>query len=126
MSIRDRVISVLKEFPETRNDDKLLYAKVIGAMGVTFSIENLEKLPNPESIRRRREEIQNDEHRFIPTDPDVLARRRLYYVLCPREVLTEEGLPVEIINAVCRNCYKRGTEDCHMIGGVPAGLGAMG
>lgn len=134
MSIRDRVISVLKEFPETRNDDNRLYLKVledmgvatVGSLGIYIKIENIDKLLSPESIRRRRQEIQNDEKRFIPTDPDVIAKRRMFYLMCPGEILSEENQPPEIIKAACGKCQKIRTEDCHKIGGVPAGLGAMG
>lgn len=120
-TIRGLVLKILKEHPEARNSDKLLYAQVIEAMGLTFSIENLERLPSPESIRRRRQEAQA-EGKFIPTDPEVLAIRK-FYNLCPREILSEEGQPVEIVLAVCRRCPRDGLEDCNLIGEVPAGVG---
>lgn len=156
MSIRERVLDALQKFPETRNDDRLLYLKVLEDMGIIkrfssipefrlwvdtlhhahhdfyptmtsgwFLMEDrMKDMPSFESIRRRRQEIQNDEHQFIPTDPDVLAKRRLFYDLCPREILEEEGQPEEILNAVCARCQKRGTERCPIISGVAAVLEA--
>lgn len=130
MTIRGRVLDALKRFPETRNDDRLLYWKVLEEMGLAIlhhpvgyviKRDDIEKMPSFESIQRRRQEF-NEQGKFIPTDPEVLALRRIYYNLCPRELLDEEGQPEEVVMAVCRRCHKRHTEGCHLIGGVPAGI----
>lgn len=166
MSIRDRVISVLKEFPETRNDDNRLYLKVLEDMGVVekrskagptnnasttfpreliggktvreakektlkvfdeeiarlekssdpldmnseYVISDVSKMPSFESVRRRRQEIQNDEKRFIPTDPDVIAKRRMFSLMCPGEILSEENRPPkssELCAIGAQNCEPR-------------------
>lgn len=77
-----------------------------------IDVENIDKLPSFESIRRRREEIQNDEKRLIPTDPEVLAKRQIYYLTCARDALESEGQPVGVLDAVCRRCPNEGTQDC--------------
>jgi len=123
MTIRDYVIKCLKEFPETRNDDKLLYIKTLEAMGLIEVVENkvalidmnkLYQLPSFESIRRRRQEIQNDEKLFLPYDPLILVKRAMY-VECPRERLAKDNHPKEVLDAVCRKCPKYRTEDCNLL-----------
>jgi len=134
-TIKQMVIKVLQESEETRNDDRLLYLKVLEMMnliephgeifergGYIIDLNNIDKMPSFESIRRRRQEIQNDEHRFLPTEPEVLLNRKLYYELCPYELLSEEHQPQEILKSVCKRCPKHGTDRCNLIYGVPAGV----
>jgi len=139
MTIREHVLEVLQKFPETRNDDRKLYIKVLEAMGLArehhpsgtgaeglfiFQVD-LDKLPAFEAVIRRRAEIQNEEQKFIPTDPEVLQRRRLYIYFhhkCPRELLFGEmeelvarqgsGNAKEMLEAICRRCPKLNTDDC--------------
>lgn len=84
------VEKVLSENLYARNEDHILIFKVYEELGFDcavsdFSIkfrmgflcvESLKNLPSCESITRLRRQIQNVEKKFLPTDLDVLLRRR--------------------------------------------------
>ena len=90
-----RVERFLMERPETRNSDRLLfyyfltdaykhlklkekYVDVpLQAVGLQVIWEVLEDAPDKSTVKRTRARIQNTERRLLPTDPDVLRRRRL-------------------------------------------------
>ena len=90
-----RVERFLMERPETRNSDRLLfyhflteayqhlnleekYEKVPHpAVALQAFWEVLEAAPDKSTVKRTRARIQNTERRLLPTDPDVLKRRKL-------------------------------------------------
>lgn len=125
-TIKQMVRKVLRENEDTRNSDKLLYLKVLEAMGFIkewnywgdgkakylLNSDDVERMPSYESIRRRRQEF-NERGQLLPTDAEVLLKRRLYYDLCPYEVLLGEHLSDEILKSVCARCPMRGTAECH-------------
>ena len=129
MSIKGLVEQVLRGNPDTRNSDKKLYLEVIKRMGIEFKEENIDRLPEFESIIRRRAEF-NQQGKYLPTDPEVIFKRQLYNVLCPAEILQKEDYPAEVISAVCRRCKRVRTENCHAISGataafMPRGMGEV-
>jgi hypothetical protein len=128
-TIRERVLRELKWNPATRNDDQLLYVAVLKAMELLqqdyasdsfqFTRKQFMNWPGFEAVRRRRQEIQNGEGRYIPTDPEALAARG-FYRECPRETLLGEDQPQEIVEAACRKCPKVRTDACHVFGAALA------
>lgn len=81
-SIKDNVFTLLKDYPEARNSDKLLilkYWEVVDKIPMDsidgFRKGYLLKSTNAESIRRARQLIQED-GQFLPTNDRVIARRR--------------------------------------------------
>lgn len=77
-SVRNLVVSVLKEDTRARNDDNWLIYKVISRLTKIFiSFEDFNKLPKFETIRRIRQKIQNEEGLYIPTDDKVIKRRKI-------------------------------------------------
>ena len=90
-----RVERFLMNHSETRNSDRLLYyfflteayknlklnekyADVpLQAVGLQVIWEVLEAAPDKSTVKRTRARIQNTERRLLPTDPDVLRRRKL-------------------------------------------------
>ena len=112
--IREMVVKVMEDIPETRNDDRKLLTALLNryfpkALQCPRCGENLEGIdfgPTPETIRRRRQEIQNDPNnpRLIPTNPEILEQRK-FYRLCPAEILSEERFTDgKTLKAVCRKC----------------------
>jgi len=90
-----RVERFLIERPGTRNSDRLLYYYFLEeayerlqlnqkyvdvplqAIGLQVIWQVLEAAPDKSTVKRTRARIQNTERRLLPTDPDVLRRRRL-------------------------------------------------
>lgn len=84
-----KVKIVLENSPATRNSDARLYhefnliegivrEKIIeGKRYFVYTNDDLRRLKNPESIIRVRAEIQNVKKEFLPTDPDVIRKRRI-------------------------------------------------
>lgn len=72
------VRKVLEEKERARNSDKYLIwfirHKVEGHDLNNF--DEYVKASSPETIRRVRQEIQNNEREFLPTDPEVIEKRR--------------------------------------------------
>jgi predicted NACHT family NTPase len=76
ITIKENVEQLLREDEKCRNDDMYLnlkYWKKFNNLELDLSI--FEKLTKTESIRRSRQNIQNDEDKFPPTDPIVRAYR---------------------------------------------------
>jgi hypothetical protein len=60
-----------------RNDDKYLTWSVMRHFTpIYIPFEDFEKIPAFETIKRVRAQIQNVEKRFLPTNPDVVAKRQ--------------------------------------------------
>ena len=72
------VESCLSEDFRSRNNDLWLLLKAWEKQGIAVMIdwERFQELFSFETIRRTRQEIQNTEGRFLPTDPDVLIKRK--------------------------------------------------
>lgn len=124
-TIRHYVEEVLRDVEQARNDDKVLVIEVLKRMGfvriedgnIVIRLEDLDKLPAFESIRRERQRIQNQELRYLPTDVEVLVLRKIYDLTCPVEKLREqetEPRPPEYYRAICRRCPKYRTDDCQL------------
>lgn len=88
MTTRDKVLHVLREYPETRSNDRLLILQVWDTFSslrerlgeeawTTFSaaFSNEKDLTGAEDIRRRRASIQNDDELLLPPE-SVQAYRR--------------------------------------------------
>lgn len=90
-SMKELVRHVLKESARARNEDSWLILKCLEARGVLIvqKDENLKEeavlipyssiseIGSFETIRRVRQEIQNTDGDFLPTDPAVLVKRRI-------------------------------------------------
>lgn len=72
------IVEYLLETDERcRNDDKYLTYKVFRYFTKIFiPFEDFNKIPAFETVKRTRASIQNVERRFMPTNPDVIARRQ--------------------------------------------------
>ena len=76
MTIKDNVEQLLSEDERCRNIDLYLilkYWQTYDNLRVDLSI--FDQLTNSESIRRSRQNIQNDDELYPPTDPVVRAKR---------------------------------------------------
>ena|SRR3990167_256932 len=82
------VSALLQKEDRCRNDDRWLIFRFMEHRGIDIKIENntmrlnidLDKfgdIPNFETIRRVRAEIQNVDGKYLPTDPKVLIKRRI-------------------------------------------------
>lgn len=87
MTIKENIMKVLREHPDTRNSDALLqtyvwYAIMPGAFRLIdgkwyISVEKFRyELPSSEAIRRQRAQIQNEFHEFEPTNQIIKERRK--------------------------------------------------
>lgn len=79
--VKENLITILEEFPETRNNDKLLMLRYWELCDDVDMTENFEKTflasaTSPESIRRARQLLQS-KGLFLPTDEEVIRKRRL-------------------------------------------------
>ena len=81
-TVKSRVEYVLENYPETRNDDRYLWLIYIRLFCPEMSkyirfipYDVLKNAPTFETIRRCRQKIQ-EQGMYLPTDPEVLARRR--------------------------------------------------
>lgn len=95
MTIRDNVAKILKDYPETRNSDKLLILKYWELVD-KLPMDNIDKFreafvkksTNTESIRRARQLIQ-EEGKFLPTDKHVIEKRRRKEQLMIESIVNE-------------------------------------
>ena len=89
--VKDIVIKFLRDLPETRNSDKLLYYEIMKEIFLTTDLkDNIPKAlfldtlwelltisPDKSTIVRVRMQIQNVDWIFQPTDPAVLKKRKI-------------------------------------------------
>lgn len=86
--VKETVWNVLKDDERSRNDDKWLILKVLQRVGQQIVLgekgfvwycdyQDFKTIPNFETIRRVRQEIQNTDRHWLPTDPKVLWDRRI-------------------------------------------------
>lgn len=79
--VRDRVEYLLEKYPSTRGDDRILlyrYYKTFEPemMQIKFkAFSNMLRATNPETIRRRRQEW-NQEGKYLPTKKTRIKRAR--------------------------------------------------
>lgn len=73
---KERVRRILEEFPQTRDDDKLLMV-VYWALydGVKIPYSQIKRATPPETIRRARQMIQSSGE-LLPSKSTIIARRR--------------------------------------------------
>jgi translation elongation factor EF-Tu-like GTPase len=81
-NIKDKIIQIFKENPETRNNDLLLqwiyFKKYEGVEMPVLSYPQLRELEGRlEGIRRMRQIIQNVDKMYPPTRIDILKKRRM-------------------------------------------------
>lgn len=84
-TLKDKVLNLLEFSPETRNSDidlttkiwrKFHLDKLIFADGkYCLPLLNLKEVPSQDDIKRLRAHIQNKEHKFLPTNEEVLKQR---------------------------------------------------
>ena len=76
--VKEYVLELLETDEKCRNSDKVLTYKVMRKFtNIYIPFEDFEKIPSFESIRRTRAYIQNKEKKFLPTDPNVIKKRRI-------------------------------------------------
>ena len=89
--VKDIVIRFLKDLPETRNSDILLYYEILKETFLTTDLkDNIPKAvfldtlwelintaPDKSTMVRVRRHIQNTDCVFEPTDPDVRKKRKI-------------------------------------------------
>jgi len=80
-TVKDRVEFLLQKYPPTRNNDfylTLLYLKYFDNIPLPYiEWDHIVKATTPETVSRCRRKIQNDENRFLPTDPKVRRQRKI-------------------------------------------------
>jgi len=82
-TLYDRVNKLLQKEDRCKNSDKWLIYRVLEEIcsekGEKLFIPwtLFDEFPSYESITRCRRKIQNDEQRNLPTDPEVLEKRKL-------------------------------------------------
>jgi hypothetical protein len=139
MTIRERIQDIMIQYPEARNDDRVLYflylkkhhglalEEIMCKLRLEENLDrgDVEPIPAFEAIRRRRQEIQNEDKVLIPTDPDVIHARGFFKLGCPAKMLMEAGFDPEYSRGACRRCSRRQTHDCELWG-RPRGLAPPG
>lgn len=76
MTIKDNVERLLDENEKCRNDDLYLILKYWQQHdGLQVDLSIFDKLTNSESIRRSRQQIQNEDGKYPPTDINVRTHR---------------------------------------------------
>lgn len=75
--VKEIVRKILAEDEKARNSDKYLTYKVMKQFtNIAIPFEEFEKIPTFESVRRTRQILQNREHLFMPTDEDIIQKRK--------------------------------------------------
>jgi len=79
---KEQVEYLLERYENTRNNDfylQLLWLKIFGGVKNMpwINWEQIKKLSGKlQTVARVRRKIQNEEGKYLPTDPEVLARRQ--------------------------------------------------
>ena len=91
-TVKERVEYLLDKYPNTRNSDLyliILYLRYFTELGKYIKYIPYDVIKKydgiTETIRRMRQKIQ-EEGRYLPTDPEVLKRRRKLYELYRRAI----------------------------------------
>lgn len=78
---RELVEKLLQKDERNRNDDKYLTYNVFQEIAkkhgkkIFIPFDLFKEFPAFETVKRVRAKIQNEENRFLPTDPNVLEKR---------------------------------------------------
>lgn len=87
--LKQRILKILAQFPETRNCDiklttriwKEYYPSRLKFRDVDqqyyVSLDSIFLLPREDHIKRIRAVIQNEEHKYLPTDLSVRKKRKI-------------------------------------------------
>jgi len=73
--VKGRVEAILREYPETRNCDKLLCITYWKLIDEVKDLDGIQFATCPEAIRRARQWL-NERGQYLATDPEVLKKRR--------------------------------------------------
>lgn len=83
--LKDKVAYCLENYPKTRNSDVRLTAQVWATFHsnalmtvngeYVVRIKDLFTLPREDTVKRVRAAFQNDENKWLPTDPSVREKR---------------------------------------------------
>jgi len=83
VKIKQQVEHLLEKHPDARNNDfylSVLWLREFGGLSQYISFIPYDLIRSlsgkTESVSRARRKIQNEDHRYLPTDPKVLAKRR--------------------------------------------------
>lgn len=79
-STKKIVEEILRVDKRSRNNDLWLILMIWQKkqhIDLKIDYNDIPKMINPETIRRMRQVIQNDEENFLPDDPMVLTKRRI-------------------------------------------------
>lgn len=84
--LKIKILEVLEKYPETRNSDIRLtqaiwyfyYQPIIKVIDNKqyIALKDLSELPSQDDIKRIRAKIQNDEHKFLPTNWAIAKLRK--------------------------------------------------
>lgn len=86
--LKDKILWILSEDEQSRNSDirltqmiwyKFHNSKIVELDDGTKAIRlrDLFDLPREDNIKRIRAKIQNDEHKFLPTTPEIRKQRKI-------------------------------------------------
>jgi hypothetical protein len=77
-TLQSQVEDILNRIPETRNSDKKLTWAVwryFYSIGMQITEEQFMDLPSQDSVKRIRAKLQNDDHRYLPTNLEIALKR---------------------------------------------------
>jgi hypothetical protein len=87
MDLKQKTLFCLQKHPETRNSDIALTEKIWWEFhnskikefdGEKYvKIKDMYELPREDNVKRIRAKIQNEEHKFLPTNDIILKQRGL-------------------------------------------------
>jgi len=69
---------ILKNYPDARNCDNLMCILYWQLIEGAEEIDDLLNVSSSESLRRVRQKIQNERHKYLPTSEEVIKKRRRY------------------------------------------------
>ncbi len=88
-TVEGNVRKILEKYPETRNNDLLLilcylryvvHLKCYGSEKphrLWIQDKDVNSIKSLDGIKRVRQKIQNEYHKFMPTDPEIRKRRKI-------------------------------------------------
>ncbi|WP_240033785.1 hypothetical protein [Oceanobacillus profundus] len=74
---KEKIAFILQHFPDTRENDNLLCSMYWKLVENVEHVDDIARATKSEVIRRARQKIQNERGLYLPSDPDVIRRRRL-------------------------------------------------
>ena len=87
-NLKMKVEAILREFPQSRNDDRWLACKLWAVYYPEYIVrqdndpamvrlEDIVKLPSQDTIARYRQIVQNVDKEYLPTKIEVIRRRKM-------------------------------------------------